>query len=1065
MDLRLHGFAAFRRAAWLAMGMGVVGLAGGVQVSASGPCQGAPLALNPVWSDGVISDGVGPAGIVVTDIDGDGRQEILSATTFSPFVLRKSTSGYATVWIGPVVGPTAVTAGDLDGDGVQEIVVGTQEGRIDIFRGDSFAPESGFLVRPGSGAPSAITGLALGKVDGTGAMDIVAATQDSTFVYAGSTLALEWEAVGKGGTGVAIGDLEGDGPPEIVVNATVGHILDAVHRVEKWGYLGGFGPSMDVGDVDGDGKAEIAFVAGWDGISVFDADTQTVKWHLSTFDPYRAKIGDVNGDGVGEVLLGDGQWGAVHAYRGSDGTELGSVQNPEHGVFGIATGDCDGDGVIEVVWGAGLSSSGKDALMVGDVLTGTLKWNGQDLDGPFRVAAGDLDGDGTMDIVSASASTNSGYNGGIAMVFNGRTRQLEWSTPPTTWAFASNVAVTVGQLDDDPALELLVAGGSYNALLTSYDGATHEVEWTSPAIGQGSLVKVSAKDVDGDGKDEIIAAMSDQRMYVLAGASNIIKWQSTVLNGYIQDFSTGDANGDGVLDLAVLTSTNLYLFRTDTWAQTVAVPMTDADRVTISRGQSQGPGQILYSHYGPTWGAKILTALDGATWQPIWDYSLGAVTVSELSSQDVDGDGQPEILVAGNADSSAYYTGKSLLLVGSQESGPSFCARWQSSDIWGGLYNAVAADLNGDGYQEILVGAYSGAQIWDTAPAAGTCTLDVTASATPASGLAPLAVNFSAGRDLSGCAWSPSYSWDFGDGSTSTDQNIDHTYYQVGTYQWTLHAAGYLETSRRRGTIEATNPPCSVTCSAYVDTRQGIAPLAVNFWGNATPDFCSGVPAFHWDFGDGGTADTYHASHTYTSAGSYDAILTVTVGGAACTETVNIQVTSLDCTLTCTAVSSTDAGPAPLAVGFSVAAQQSNCSEPLAYAWTFGDGATSSSAVPFHTYTQLGSYHWAVTVTAGAESCTESGTVTAQRPLSISTVSKQSGPLRLVITGTGLDAQPGVFIGGAQTAWAQVTYKSASKIILGDGSALKAAFPKGQPVTILLKNTDGGTASIVYTMH
>ena len=52
----------------------------------------------------------------------------------------------------------------------------------------------------------------------------------------------------------------------------------------------------------------------------------------------------------------------------------------------------------------------------------------------------------------------------------------------------------------------------------------------------------------------------------------------------------------------------------------------------------------------------------------------------------------------------------------------------------------------------------------------------------------------------------------------------------------------------------------------------------------------------------------------------------------------------------------------------------------MAYSWSFGDGGTSTEASPRHTYTAAGTYDWTVTVAAGTETCTQSGSVTVAVP-------------------------------------------------------------------------------------
>lgn len=1048
---------------FLGLVLGAWGLPFNASDSAGSGCASSDLALNEVWSDGVISDGIGLAGIYVADFDGDGQSEILAATYYSAFLLRYSGSGYSTVWMSPSLYVSKVAAGDLDGDGIPEIVVGTTDGHVDVFHGGDFSPMASIKVGHSTGDAASIKGLAVDKVDGTGRNAIIAVNSDSAFVYDGQTLSLEWEASGKGGTGVAIGDLYGDGRRLIVVNGSMGHVLDAVEKSELWGYAGGFGSSFDVGDVDGDGKAEVAFVQSNTGVNLLDMDTQTITWQITTSMGVQAvKIADVDGDGIPDVIAGDYGWGQVHVYRGSDGTELASMPCTEYGASGIGVGDCDGDGSQEVLWGSGLGLSGKDALLVGDPVTGSVKWEGEDLDGPFHVAVADLDDDGTPDIVAASTSSDNSYNGGEVRVYNGRTHQVEWTIAPNS-SFDKITQVAVGQLDSDPALEIVVGRNNwYDTVLTAYDGVTHQEEWTSPTIGQNGPIQLAVRDLDGDGKDEIIVALDDRKVYVFAGASNVVKWQSDTLTGYIRDFAIGDIDGDGVLDIAVLTDSNLYIFNAVTYALESTASVQYATHVGILPASAGGGGIILYSHQDGY--NEMLTALDPSTLQPLWDYPLGSFGVSEISGRDVDGDGMPDIIVTGGGSAYSYGHNPSLLLVGKQSTTSGFCPIWQSSTRWGGFINAVIADLDGDNTPKIVLGGDSGVQVWDTAPDSGSCDVFSTASASVSSGNYPLSVDFTGDVTNSGCSWGATYSWDFGDGGTSTDLNPSHTYGVAGTYLWKFKVEGYQRTILKTGIVEVTAPPCTLTCYAGASPSQGPPPLTVNYTATASPSNCSSYPTYHWDFGDGVSSDSRYPSHTYTAVGTYSWTMTATLGDTVCTKTGTVDVTFPPCNLTLTAQNSADSGAAPLNVGFAATIQACHCSGALTYTWTFGDGATVEGPVAFHTYTTPGSYNWALAVSSDGASWGQTGTITVFRTLSISSAMKKGSPFRIVLTGEGFDAQPAVTIGDPGTEWTQVSYKSATKMVLKGGADLKALFPAGQPVTILLINGDGGTASISYTM-
>ena len=175
----------------------------------------------------------------------------------------------------------------------------------------------------------------------------------------------------------------------------------------------------------------------------------------------------------------------------------------------------------------------------------------------------------------------------------------------------------------------------------------------------------------------------------------------------------------------------------------------------------------------------------------------------------------------------------------------------------------------------------------------GSTPLTATAAASPTTGNAPLSVSFT-GSATGGTA-PYSYSWNFGDGSTSTAQNPSHTYNSAGTYTVTLtvtdsSAPAKTATSTVTITVSAVGNPLAATASATPTSGQ--VPLNVAFTGTAT----GGPPpySYSWNFGDGSATSTaQNPSHTYNSAGTYTATLTVTDSSApAKTATSNVTITA-----------------------------------------------------------------------------------------------------------------------------------------------------------------------------
>jgi len=173
----------------------------------------------------------------------------------------------------------------------------------------------------------------------------------------------------------------------------------------------------------------------------------------------------------------------------------------------------------------------------------------------------------------------------------------------------------------------------------------------------------------------------------------------------------------------------------------------------------------------------------------------------------------------------------------------------------------------------------------------------VVASASPLTGVMPLAVTFSSAGTTDPQGKSLTFSWDFGDGTTSTIANPGHTYTTAGSYTvWLTVADG--TTNAISGSLNIvvsaapTNlPPVAV---ASANPASGSAPLTVTFSSSGSFDPEGAALAFNWVFGDGSTSSLANPSHTYTNAAIYPAQLTVTDGTNSTTvSNITVNVTGL----------------------------------------------------------------------------------------------------------------------------------------------------------------------------
>lgn len=154
-------------------------------------------------------------------------------------------------------------------------------------------------------------------------------------------------------------------------------------------------------------------------------------------------------------------------------------------------------------------------------------------------------------------------------------------------------------------------------------------------------------------------------------------------------------------------------------------------------------------------------------------------------------------------------------------------------------------------------------------------------SANSTAGSAPLIVQFTDTSTGNPNEWY----WNFGDNTTSGVQNPTHTFTTPGFYTVRLTASTTDDSDTTTRTITVVGPP---TANFSASTTSGIIPLEVQF-----TDHSTGTPAsWSWDFGDGTNATAQNPSHTYTTAGTYTVILTVSNAAGTDTATSTIRVSA-----------------------------------------------------------------------------------------------------------------------------------------------------------------------------
>lgn len=671
-----------------------------------------PGLLQMQWQYGIFGTSIGQAGLLVSDLDGDGTPEIIASasggygyygsTAFCYIVRQTATGSYEQIWRSENYSVTIsrLVIADITGDGKDDIIVGLSDGTVELLDG----PTRVKLKSISATAP--LTALAIADLDQNGTKDIVTSNGTGVFVYSAESGVLAWSIASGGGYSMAAGNVDADAALEIVTTNSggKGYVIDGNTHAIEWEYINSFGAQVALGDLDSDGMQEIVGASSWYKITIFDADRKTPAWEIPTdLDIGALAVADVEADGIPEIIYGDSQWGKIYAINTQTRAEKWSVSNPRHGVSGIAIGDVDQDGKKEVLWGAGGTSSGADYLYVADPSIGTIEWQNKHLDGPLSpLAIGDIDEDGTDEIVMVSASSESGYAEGIISIFDAKTHALEYQEKLGIQDWMGVRSVEIGDVDNDGHTEFVVTTGNiYDGVIRVYSGATHTLKAQSAGYSGNYFSALAIGDVDGDGKTDIVAGQGMEHtgatgvyLIVFDGATLAEKWRSVSLDNSwtgVYDIKLADLDNDGHMDIvsSVLGSrlivydgvTHDLKLLIDHPARALEIADIDNDgALEILAGRENGKIDVFNSS---TFALKMTVS------------TFDTTPINALRVADIDGDGASDWLLTRD---------KELAILDGQDQG----LKWRSANLTGdaGLYDhLVVKDVDGDGKLDIFLGS------------------------------------------------------------------------------------------------------------------------------------------------------------------------------------------------------------------------------------------------------------------------------------------------------------------------------------------------------------------------
>ncbi len=671
------------------------------------------FAINGIATDYYSGSSVSSAG----DINGDGIDDlIIGANGASPngnngsgqsYVVFGSSSGLGStlnlsnldgnngfaingINAGDRSGRSVSSAGDINGDGIDDLIIGAN--RADPNGGDS--GQSYVVFGSSSGLGSTLN---LSNLDGSNGFAIngIIAGDNSGFSVSSA------------------GDINGDGIDDLIIRASDAdpNGSNSGQSYVVFGSSSGFSSTLNLSTLDGSNGFAI------NGINAGDFSGNSVS-----------SAGDINGDGIDDLIIGAnradpngsnsgqsyvvfGNAAPVLDLDGSNGFAINGINAGDSSGYSVSSaGDINGDGIDDLMIGAfgadpnGNDYSGQSYVVFGSSsgLGSTLNLSSLDGSNGFAInginasdrsglsvsSAGDINGDGIDDLMigASSASPNGSSSGQSYVVFGSS------------------------------------SGFSSTLNLSSLDGSNGFAINGINAFDFSGRSVSSAGDINGDGIDDLMIGASSAdpngsssgQSYVVFGSSS--SFSSTLnlssldgSNGFaingINAFdssgrsvsSAGDINGDGIDDLIIGASS--------------------AD----PNGNFSGQSYVVFgssSGLGSTLNLSSLDGSNGFAINGIAEFDSSGRSVS--SAGDINGDGIDDLIIGANRASpnGNNRSGQSYVVFGSSsglgstlnlsslDGSNGFAINGIAADDFSGDSVSSAGDINGDGIDDLIIGAY-----------------------------------------------------------------------------------------------------------------------------------------------------------------------------------------------------------------------------------------------------------------------------------------------------------------------------------------------------------------------
>lgn len=598
-----------------------------------------------------------PENATIADLDGDGRPEVIALNRGSSNLsIFKNYSVKDTIMLTGLLNvtteqnPQAVSTGDLNGDGKPEIVVANDnQGTVSVLINTSRPDTLSFSKHQDFPAEHGPYSVAVGDLDGDGQADLAVATksQDYLSVYKNittntTTIALADRInykIGETGSWVSIGDVDGDGKPDLVGGDSYYQNLGVLRNNSQPGTIAfdprvlfAHGPvnCISLGDLDGDGAPEIATATGVGG-SLALWRNKVPGPHIGSFSP--------RAGGAGSIITITGS-----NFSNAARVSFGSVPAASFTVVSPTT--------IRATLAAGASGNISITTPRGtDTLTG-FRFSSAPVITSFFPSSGPIGTQVTITGTNFSpvAAGNTVYFGPVkATVLQASDSALVVAVPPG--ANLSPLSVTAGNLTG-------YAAKGFNVTFPGSPAVFLPTSFSKKDIAASFIPgQLTAADIDGDGKTDLVlpdVTENTLSVYLNTSIPGNVSFATPVklsAPSALSIIKMVDLDGDGKQDI-VAAGSKVLIFRNISNPGNLAFdtrldyPVTDgASLLTVADFNADGKPDIVTAAYGVFQLLKNTSTGTSLTFvKQVFNYT--SRIPKAIATGDFNADGRPELILS-----------------------------------------------------------------------------------------------------------------------------------------------------------------------------------------------------------------------------------------------------------------------------------------------------------------------------------------------------------------------------------------------------------------------------------